>query len=85
MLAEAVQAEVDVHIGPVRRRARRARGRWLVVRNGSRQPREVLTSAGAVELVVAPGGNDHRTDPDPGARRWFCSAILPPWCRKTPR
>jgi hypothetical protein len=54
------------------------------VRNGSHQPREVLTSAGAVE-VVAPRVNDRRTDPDTGERTRFTSAILPPWCRKTPK
>ncbi len=56
----------------------------LVVRNGSHQPREVLTSAGAVE-VVAPRVNDRRSDPETGERVRFCSAILPPWCRKTPK
>jgi transposase-like protein len=55
-----------------------------VVRNGSHQPREVLTSAGAVE-VTAPRVNDKRTDPDTGERRQFSSAILPPWARKTPK
>ena len=55
-----------------------------MVRNGSHQPREVLTSAGAVE-VIAPRVNDRRTDPDTGERCRFSSAILPPWCRKTPK
>jgi hypothetical protein len=55
-----------------------------VVRNGSHQPREVLTSAGAVG-VVAPRVNDRRVDPDTGERHRFCSAILPPWARKTPK
>jgi hypothetical protein len=55
-----------------------------VVRNGSHQPREVLTAAGAVE-VVAPRVNDRRIDPDTRQRRRFTSAILPPWCRKTPK
>src|SRR4051794_13863611 len=83
MLAEALQAEVDAyiarHIGE-----RDADGRRLVVRNGSHQPREVLTSAGAVE-VTAPRVNDRRCDPDTGQRRRFASAILPAWCRKTPK
>ena len=57
-------------------------GRRLVVRNGSHQPREVLTSAGAVEVTV-PRVNDRRVDPDTGERARFASAILPPWCRKT--
>ena len=83
ILAEALQAEVEAyiarHVGE-----RDEHGRRLVVRNGSHQPREVLTSAGAVE-VRAPRVNDRRTDPDTGERCRFSSAILPPWCRKTPK
>ena len=83
MLAQALQAEVDDYIA--RFAAERDEGgRRLVVRNGSHQPRQVLTSAGAVE-VTAPRVNDRRVDPDTGARMRFCSAILPPWCRKTPK
>src|SRR6201989_463051 len=81
MLAQALQAEVEDYIA--RFAAERDEGgRRLVVRNGSHQPRQVLTSAGAVE-VTAPRVNDRRVDPDTGARMRFCSAILPPWCRKT--
>jgi hypothetical protein len=83
MLAEALQAEVDDYIARFTAE-RDEHGRRLVVRNGSHQPREVLTSAGAVE-VVAPRVNDRRTDPDTGERARFVSAILPPWCRKTPK
>ena len=83
MLAEALQAEVDDYIARFADE-RDAAGRRLVVRNGSHQPREVLTPAGAVE-VTAPRVNDRRTDPDNGGRRRFSSAILPPWCRKTPK
>ena len=54
------------------------------MRNGSHQPREVLTSAGAVQ-VMAPRVNDRRVDPDTGERARFSSAILPPWARKTPK
>ena len=77
MLAEALQAEVDAYVAQFADQRDEA-GRRLVVRNGSHQPREVLTSAGAVE-VVAPRVNDRRADPDTGERRRFCSAILPPW------
>ena len=59
-------------------------GRRLVVRNGYHQSREVLTSAGAVEVTV-PRVNDKRTDPATGERQRFSSAILPPWARKTPK
>ena len=83
MLAEALQAEVDAYIAQFAGE-RDENGRRLVVRNGTHQPREVLTSAGAVE-VVAPRVNDRRTDPDTNQRCRFSSAILPPWCRKTPK
>jgi hypothetical protein len=83
MLAEALQAEVDAYIAAFVGE-RDEHGRRLVVRNGSHQPREVLTSAGAVE-VTAPRVNDRRIDPDTGARARFASAILPAWCRKTPK
>src|SRR5215207_1240061 len=83
MLAEALQAEVDAYIAAFRDERDEA-GRRLVVRNGYHAPREVLTSAGAVE-VTAPRVNDRRTDPDTGERRRFSSAILPPWARKTPK
>jgi len=83
MLAEALQAEVDAYIARFVVE-RDQNGRRLVVRNGSHQPREILTSAGAVE-VTAPRVNDRRTDPETGERIRFSSAILPAWCRKTPK
>jgi transposase-like protein len=83
MLAQALQAEADAVIARFADE-RDERGRRLVVRNGSHQPREVLTSAGAVQ-VRAPRINDKRVDPDTGERQRFTSAILPPWCRKTPK
>jgi len=60
------------------------RGRRLVVRNGRAEPRQVLTSSGAVE-VLAPRVNDKRIVEATGERQRFSSAILPPWCRKSPR
>jgi len=83
MLAEALQAEVDAYIA-AHAAERDGNGRRLVVRNGYHQPREVLTSAGAIEVTV-PRVNDKRTDPDTGERKRFSSAIVPPWCRKTPK
>lgn len=83
MLAQALQAEVDAYIAQFADE-RDEHGRRLVVRNGSHQPREVLTSAGAIEVKV-PRVDDKRTDPVTGERRRFASAILPPWCRKTPK
>ena len=83
MLAEALKAEVDAYIAAFTDQ-RDADGHRLVVRNGYHQPREVLTSAGAVE-VIAPRINDKRVDPDTGERQRFSSAILPAWARKTPK
>jgi transposase-like protein len=83
MLAEALQAEVDAYIA-AHAAERGENGHRLVVRNGSHQPREVLTSAGAVEVTV-PRVNDKRIDAATGERRRFSSAILPPWARKTPK
>jgi transposase-like protein len=83
MLAEALQAEVDAYIA-AHAAERGEDGRRLVVRNGHHQPREILTSAGAVEVTV-PRVNDKRTDPDTGERKRFSSAIVPPWARKTPK
>lgn len=83
MLAEALQAEVDAYIAAFADE-RDEHGHRLVVRDGYHQSREVLTSAGAVE-VTAPRVNDRRVDPDTGERKRFASAILPPWARKTPK
>jgi transposase-like protein len=83
MLAEALRAEVDVYVAAFAEE-RDEHGHRLVVRNGYHQPREVLTSAGPVE-VTAPRVNDKRTDVETGERKRFSSAILPPWARKTPK
>jgi hypothetical protein len=83
MLAEALQAEVEAYIAAFAAE-RDGNGRRPVVRNGYHQPREVLTSTGAVE-VTAPRVNDKRTDPQTGERRRFSSAILPAWARETPK
>jgi transposase-like protein len=83
MLAAALQAEVAAYVDQFGD-LRDENGRRLVVRNGSAEPRTVVTSAGAVE-VTAPRVNDKRTDPDTGQRMRFSSAILPAWARKTPQ
>ena len=83
MLAAALEAEVAAyiaaHVGELD-----ADGRRLVVRNGHARAREVVTSAGAVQ-VEAPRVNDKRIDEVSGERRRFASAILPAWCRKSPQ
>src|SRR5665647_2330264 len=73
MLAAALRAEVaayvEAHAGEVDEHGRR-----LVVRNGYAEPRQVLTSSGAVG-VVAPRVDDKRVDEATGQRRRFSSAI----------
>src|SRR5512135_515691 len=83
MLAAALEAEVAVYIDAHAHEVDE-QGRRLVVRNGHHAPRSVVTGAGAVE-VVAPRVNDKRVDDVTGERRRFSSAILPPWCRKSPK
>ena len=82
MLAAALEAEVAAYIAAHADQVGED-GRRLVVRNGHAKPRQVLTSAGAVE-VAAPRVNDTRVD-EAGERRRFASAILAPWCRKSPQ
>ena len=83
MLAAALEDEVAVYIA-AHAGERDEDGRRLVVRNGHARPRQVTTAAGAVE-VTAPRVNDKRTSPATGGRMRFTSAILPPWCRKSPK
>jgi len=83
MLVAALQAEVDAYIEQFAAE-RDEQGRRLVVRNGSAQPRTIVTGAGPVE-VTAPRVDDRRTDPATGGRMRFSSAILPKWARKTPQ
>jgi transposase-like protein len=83
MLAAALEAEVDAYLAQFAGERDEA-GRRLVVRNGRAKPRQVTTAAGAVE-VSAPRVNDKRTDSVTGERLRFSSAILPPWCRRTPK
>jgi putative transposase len=83
MLAAALQAEVAAYIEAHADQVDE-RGRRLVVRNGSHEPREITTAAGAVP-VTAPRVNDKRIDEVTGERQRFSSAILPAWSRKSPR
>ena len=83
MLAAAFEVEVDAYLAEFVGE-RDGSGRRLVVRNGHARARQVSTAAGAVE-VVAPRVNDRRVDPVTGERRRSSSAILPPWCRRTPK
>ena len=83
MLAAALEAEVAAYIA-AHASELDERGHRLVVRNGHVVPRQVLTSAGAV-AVRAPRVNDKRVDETSGERRQFSAAILPAWCRKSPK
>jgi putative transposase len=83
MLAAALEEEVAAYVAACAAE-RDENGRRLVVRNGHARPRQVTTAAGAVE-VTAPRVNDRRADPVTGERMRFSSAILPPWCRKSPK
>jgi putative transposase len=83
MLAAALEAEVNAYIAELADQ-RDEHGQRLVVRNGYHQPRKVTTAAGVVE-VKAPRVNDKRVDETSGERKRFSSAILPPWCRKSPK
>ena len=83
MPAAALKAEAAAY--PATHAAcRDANGRRLVVRNGHARPRQVTTVAGAVE-VSAPRVDDRRIDAATGQRCRFRSAILPPWCRRSPQ
>ncbi|WP_326625011.1 MULTISPECIES: IS256 family transposase [unclassified Streptomyces] len=83
MLAAALEAEVNAYIAELADQ-RDEKGHRLVVRNGYHQPRTVTTAAGVVE-VKAPRVNDKRVNEATGERKRFSSAILPPWCRKSPK
>jgi hypothetical protein len=72
MLAEALQAEVDAYIAAFAAE-RDESGRRLVVRNGYHPPREVLTSAGAVEGDRPAGQRQAAPTRTPG------SASASPW------
>ncbi|MFE9968458.1 IS256 family transposase [Streptomyces sp. NPDC005525] len=83
MLAAALEAEVNAYMAELADQ-RDEKGHRLVVRNGYHQPRTVTTAAGVVE-VKAPRVNDKRVNEATGERKRFSSAILPPWCRKSPK
>jgi len=80
MLATAIEVEVD---GYIDRHAdqRDANGHRLVVRNGHKDERAILTGIGPV-TIRQPRVDDQRTN-DSGERIRFTSKILPPYLRKT--
>ena len=83
MLAVALEAEVDEYVTAFADE-RDEKGCRLVTRNGHAEPRTITTAAGGIE-VEAPRVNDRRIDETTGDRAGFKSAIVPPWCRKSPK
>ncbi len=83
MLAAALKAEADAYVDALVDQLDED-GHRMVVRNGHHDPRTVTTAAGAIE-VRAPRINDKRIDEVTGERRRFASAILPAWCRRSPK
>jgi transposase-like protein len=83
MLAAALEAERDAYLAAFADERGEDRHR-LVVGNGRARPRTIVTGAGPIE-VEAPRVNDRRVDEQTGGRCRFRSAILAPWCRKSPK
>jgi transposase-like protein len=83
MLAAALKAEAGAYVDALVEQVDED-GHRLVVRNGHAEPRQVMTAAGAIE-VHAPRVNDKRIDEETGERKKFSSAILPAWCRRSPK
>src|SRR5256714_15647166 len=83
MLAAALQAEVAAYIGQFAG-LRDEDGRRMVVRNGTAEPRTVLTSAGAV-AATAPRVDDKRTHPASRGRMRGSAATPRPRARRTPQ
>jgi len=83
MLAAALEAEVAGYIEALAGELD-DEGHRLVVRNGHAEARTITTAAGGIE-IEAPRVDDRRVDPETGERCRFRSAIVPPWCRKSPK
>ena len=79
-LQQAVEDEVAEYLD-AHRDCRDAAGRRMVVRNGHKDPRTVLSGLGPIE-VKQPRVDDRRVD-EHGVRFRFTSKILPPYLRKT--
>ncbi len=83
MLAAALEFEVAGYVEALAGELDEG-GHRLVVRNGHAEARTITTAAGGIE-IEAPRVDDRRVDPETGERRRFRSAIIPPWCRKSPK
>jgi len=80
MLAEAIENEVADYLAR-HAHERDEAGRRLVVRNGTRPLRTIVTGVGPVQ-IEPPRVNDRRMDEN-GERMRFTSKILPPYLRRT--
>jgi putative transposase len=79
MLQQAIEAEVQEFLEQHQQR-RDDNGKRLVVRNGHKPGRKIVTGAGALE-VQQPRVRDN--SPDKDQRVQFQSAILPPYLRRS--
>ncbi len=79
-LQKAIEAEVAEYVG-AHQQHRDDAGHRLVVRNGRKPPRTILSGVGPLE-VTQPRVDDRRIDEN-GVRFRFTSKILPPYLRKT--
>jgi transposase-like protein len=79
-LQQAIEDEVAQYINAHRDHRDQA-GRRLVVRNGHKPPRTILSGVGPIQ-VEQPRVDDRRVDEN-GVRFRFTSKILPPYLRKT--
>ena len=79
-LQQAIEDEVAQYIN-AHRQHRDDAGHRLVVRNGHKPPRTILSGAGPIQ-VEQPRVDDRRVDEN-GVRFRFTSKILPPYLRKT--
>ena len=83
MLAVALEAEVAGYVEALAGELDED-GHRLVVRNGHAEARTITIAAGGIE-IEAPRVDDRRVDEGSGQRCRFRSAIVPPWCRKSPK
>ncbi len=83
MLVAALEAEVEGYVSAFIDQLDEG-GRRLVRRNGHAEPRTITTAAGGIK-IEAPRVDDRRVDDETGQRCRFRSAIVPPWCRKSPK
>lgn len=79
-LQKAIEDEVAAYVDAAEGERDEA-GHRLVVRNGHKPPRTILSGVGPIE-VKQPRVNDRRVDEN-GVRFRFTSKILPPYLRKT--